>query len=87
MRSDNKYFTMKIDPRLSYVLDILSRVNNTDKTKIVKLAIAQMMEKDEDAKNVFEKTWDDDKKSRMRKLARFDRQLLTYDEYAEYVGK
>lgn len=87
MRSDNKYFTMKIDPRFSYILEILTRVNNTDKTKIVKLAISQLLEKDQEAKSVFEKTWDEDKKTRMRKLAKHNRDFLTYGEYAEFVGK
>lgn len=78
---------MKIDPRFSYILEILTRVNNTDKTKIVKLAISQLLEKDQEAKSVFEKTWDEDKKTRMRKLAKHNRDFLTYGEYAEFVGK
>ncbi len=74
---------LRINKKLSYMVDLAARINNTTKTNVIKAAIVKAFESDGRLVFALEQTWDFDEKERLKKLQAFDRSLLKYNEEEE----
>lgn len=77
--------TIRFDPRTKYLMELAARTQHRSTANFVEWAVAKALDevKTQSGRSVQEAmpdVWDVDPQERIKKLAAFDRSLLTFDE-------